>query len=61
MNAAFLGWPLVAWTAVIVLLAWGVSWGVFAGVAAGKWALLDALAVGVPGTWAMWSGLWRGA
>lgn len=55
--AAFLGWPLVAWTAVIVLLAWGVSWGVFAGVAAGKWALLGALAVGVPGAWAMWSGL----
>lgn len=57
VAAAILGWPLVAWTAVIVLLAWAVSWGVFAGVAAGKWALLGALAAGVPGAWVMWSGL----
>ena len=57
VAAAFLGWPLVAWTAVIVLLAWAVSWGVFAGVAAGKWALLGALAAAAQGAWAVTAGV----
>ncbi|MFD5867447.1 hypothetical protein ACFWGD_02375 [Corynebacterium sp. NPDC060344] len=55
--AVFLGWPLVAWTAVIVMLAWCVCWGVFAGVAAGKWALLAAIASAAPGAWALAAGL----
>lgn len=57
--AAFLGWALLAWTAVIVLLAWCLSWGVFAGVAAGKWALLGAVVAGAQAAWAVAAGLSR--
>ncbi|MFC3848681.1 hypothetical protein ACFORJ_00660 [Corynebacterium hansenii] len=55
--AVVVGWPLLAWTAMLVVLAWCLSWGVFAGVASGAWALAAAAAVGVPAVWAIVSGL----
>ena len=54
--AVAMGWAPVAWAAVIVLLAWCVSWGIFAGVAAGKWALIGAVAAVAQGTWAVAAG-----
>ncbi|OFU52124.1 hypothetical protein [Corynebacterium sp. HMSC11E11] len=54
--AVAMGWAPVAWAAVIVLLAWCVSWGIFAGVAAGKWALIGAVAAAAQGTWAVAAG-----